>query len=197
MSNSSDRVLGTPLNTSEIDPGEPQQAAAEPTSTRRTFLAQAAGSAVLAATAAPALSGASDPIFAAIAVHKAAVRATRTIVDRYSGLEHELPIEKRRSRVTAWEDTIVDADDPRWIETEQAVFAAHVAETEAACALVNVMPSTMAGVMVLLKYAVSADPDGETWPDDLFEDETQKRSRSWHQFMIANLVEILPGMVQA
>ena len=59
------------------------------------------------------------------------------------------------------------------------------------------MPSTMAGVIALLKYAVSADPDGETWPDDLFADETQKRSRSWHQFLIANLGEILPRMVQA
>ena len=35
------------------------------------------------------------------------------------------------------------------------------AETDAACVLVNVLPTTMAGVVALLRYAVEADTDGE------------------------------------
>jgi hypothetical protein len=47
-------------------------AAAELTSNRRTFLAQAASSAVLAATVASALGQPNDPIFEAIELHRRA-----------------------------------------------------------------------------------------------------------------------------
>ena len=45
-----------------------------------------------------------------------------------------------------------------------------VAENEAACTLVNVLPTTMAGVIVLLRYTVDADTDGEGWPTEVQSD---------------------------
>lgn len=49
-------------------------------------------------------------------VHKAAVCATRAALDRHSEMDHELPIEKCRSSITAWGEAIVETDDPRWID---------------------------------------------------------------------------------
>jgi hypothetical protein len=44
-----------------------------------------------------------------------------------------------------------------------------------------------------LYYSVSADIDGETWPQDLLSDDGETRG-SWHRFLIHNLAEILPGI---
>jgi hypothetical protein len=65
-----------------------------------------------------------------------------------------------------------------------------VAENEAACTLVNVLPTTMAGVIVLLRYTVDADTDGEGWPTEVQSD--AGKTRSWHHFLAANLAEMLP-----
>jgi hypothetical protein len=164
---------------------------------RRTFLAQAASVSILALVAGPAFADTPDPIFAAIEGHRASALAVRAEVDVHCRLERDLPRDARRSSVTTWEEKIVETDDRRWIESERAVFAAFKAETDAACTLVNVLPTTLAGVIALLQYAISANPDGETWPDDLIADESSKRSWSWYHFLIANLAEALPAMVQA
>lgn len=51
----------------------------------------------------------------------------------------------------------------------------HDAESDAACALFNQAPTTMAGVLALLQYANAADTDGEGgWPRDLVSDEGKK-----------------------
>lgn len=76
-------------------------------------------------------------------------------------------------------------------------MAAFDCETDAACALVNVLPTTIPGVIALLQYAVSADRDGEAWPLDLFADATETRSRPWHHFLVANLAAILPSLASA
>jgi hypothetical protein len=171
-------------------------AAAEPTSTRRAFLAQAASSAVLATTAAPALSAAADPIFGAIEAHKAAAAGLGPAIDRQAALEREIPLLKRQSIIDADGETVVASDDPRWIDCERTLKAAFDAETDAAIALISVLPTTGAGLLALLQYAVSADTDGEMWPD-LLPDEGSKRSRPWHHFLIANIADVLLGMVSA
>ena len=164
---------------------------------RRSFLAQAGGALLLATTAQAALSASDDPIFAAIEAHRSAAFAFKEAIDANYDLECELPRNKRNSSVTAWEEKIVQSDDPRWIVSERAIRKTSDAESGAACALINVMPTTIAGVIALLQYAVSADPDGQAWPDDLVADEFAKRSRPWYHFLIANLAEVLPGMVSA
>ena len=82
-------------------------------------------------------------------------------------------------------------------QVENALEMAHEAEAEAACALVNVLPTTVAGVIALLSYAHSADTDGEGWPELATNDGPKARTRSWQFFLIQNLAEILPGMVRA
>jgi hypothetical protein len=163
---------------------------------RRTFLAQAAGSLVFAATAGTVMGGTTDPIFAAIENHKAAYNSVSGWVSEQSRLEKLLPREKRETRINAWEEKIVETDDPRWIECERAVIRSFDAETDAACVLVSICPTTIAGIIALLRYANAADTDGEAWPRELASDDGTK-TRSWHYFLIDMIVEALPGMVSA
>jgi hypothetical protein len=135
-------------------------------------------------------------LFAAIEIHKAARAASVAADACHSDLDRDLPADKCRSSVTAQSETIVATDDPRWIAAERRLWASYEAETDAAATLVSVMPATLPGVLALLQYAVAADPDGHSWPD-LMPDDTAKLSRPWHYFLIANLSEVLPGMVQA
>lgn len=134
--------------------------------TRRGFLSTAAALAASAAVAIPANAAAAstpDPIFAAIEAHRGARLAFENAVSRNSALEQELPGEKIRSWITAWEQTIVETDDPRWIDSVHEVHRACEAETDAACDLASIAPTTMAGVVGLLQYAISVRP--EQWPE--------------------------------
>ncbi len=139
---------------------------------------------------------ATDPIFAAIDAHKAAVINGGLTLDRNMALDRELPAEKCLSHITLWKEEIVATDDPRWIECERDWIAAYHAEADAALALVSVLPTTSAGLLALLQYAVTAaETDTEVW--DKLLDEDGNRERPWHHFLIANTVKILPGMVSA
>jgi hypothetical protein len=68
----------------------------------------------------------------------------------------------------------------------------------AACVLVTISPTTLAGVLALLEYANAADTDGECWPAELEDDdESSTRTRTWHFVLIERLVEALPDLVGA
>jgi hypothetical protein len=103
-----------------------------------------------------------------------------------------LPIEKTRSYITVWEQTIVETDDPRWIDSVREVNRTSDAETDAACALVSIAPTTMAGAVRLLQYAISIQPD--EWPEGVHSDDDTE-TRPWHYFLIEMLIAVLPGMV--
>jgi hypothetical protein len=162
--------------------------------TRRGFLSTAAALAASAAVAIPATAANApwaDPIFEAIEVHKAARLAFENAVSRGSALDGELPSEKTRSCITVWEQTIVETDDPRWIDSVREINRTSNAETDAACALVSIAPTTMAGVVRLLQYAISIQP--EEWPSELQSDDGTK-TQPWHFFLIEMLIGVLPGM---
>jgi hypothetical protein len=162
--------------------------------TRRRFLSTAvgiaAGSTALA-LANPVLAAANDPVFAAIEVHKAARLAFENAFSRGSALEQELPREKTRSWIAVWEEEIVETDDPRWIDSVREVHRTSDAATDAAYALANVAPITMAGVVGLLQYAISFPP--EEWPEGV-ESDDDTETRPWHTFLIETLIAVLPGM---
>jgi hypothetical protein len=170
-------------------------------STRRSFLSTAAGVAaggtalVLATTAVAAPAIAPDPIFTAIEAHKAAYAEVSTVVGVHSELEEELPSDKRRSHVDRWEERIFETDDPRWIESERAVTRLWGAVADADFALIDIHPTTMAGLMALLNYVISADSDGEMWHVDLEADDG--RTRSWHYFLIENVTAVLTDLARA
>ena len=49
------------------------------------------------------------------------------------------------------------SDDPRWIDTERVVMQSRNGKVDTATALLNVRPTTQAGLMALLQHAVAAD----------------------------------------
>ena len=162
--------------------------------TRRGFLSTAAALAASAAVAIPANAASApgaDPILEAIEVHRAARLAFENAVSRNFALEQELPREKRRSYITVWEEEIVETDDPRWIDSVREVDRTSDAATDAAYALANVAPTTMAGVVGLLQYAISFPP--EEWPEGVASDDDSE-TRPWHTFLIETLIAVLPGM---
>jgi hypothetical protein len=162
--------------------------------TRRGFLSTAAALAASAAVAIPAnraTAFGADPIFEAIEVHTAARLAFENAVSRGSALDEELPSEKTRSYITVWEQTIIETDDPRWIDSVREVHRTSDAETDAACALASIAPTTMAGVVGLLQYAISIRP--EEWPEGVQSDDDTE-TRPWHYFLIEMLIAVLPGM---
>jgi hypothetical protein len=65
----------------------------------------------------------------------------------------------------------------------------------AACALVSILPTTQAGAVALLQYALLADNDGRwtIWPDELVSDDGTK-TRSWHYFLIENVTAALTDL---
>jgi hypothetical protein len=163
-------------------------------STRRRFLSTAVGIAAdstALALADPVLAAANDPIFEAIEVHKAARLAFENAGSRGSALEQKLPSEKTRSWITVWEEEIMETDDPRWIDSVREVHRTCEVATDAAYALVNVAPTTMAGVLGLLQYAISFPP--EEWPEGV-ESDDDTETRPWHTFLIETLIAVLPGM---
>jgi hypothetical protein len=162
--------------------------------TRRGFLSTAAALAASAAVAIPANAAdasSPDPIFEAIEVHRAVRLASENAVSRGSALEEVLPREKTRSWITVWEETIVETDDPRWIDSVREVHRTSEAATDAAYALANVAPTTMAGVLGLLQYAISVRP--EEWPEGVQSDDDTE-TRPWQYFLFEMLIAVLPGM---
>jgi hypothetical protein len=162
--------------------------------TRRGFLSTAAALAASAAVAIPANAAnalGADPILATIEAHKAARLAFENAFNRSCALEQELPRDKTRSYIMVCEEEIVETDDPRWIDSVREVNRTSDAATDAAYALANVAPTTMAGVVGLLQYAISIQP--EEWPEGV-ESDDDTETRPWHYFLIEMLIAALPRM---
>ncbi|MDA9396401.1 hypothetical protein WN73_38480 [Bradyrhizobium sp. CCBAU 45394] len=160
------------------------------TPSRRTFLATAGIAAASCATSAKAvgtLASEPDPVFQAIEAHKRAREGVKAAADSHCLLEREIVgagIRLSEAR----------ANDQRIEASEDAMSRAFDVETDAACDILNIMPTTPAGVLALLSYAVEADMDGEGWPSDLCGGDDDNRG-SWQQFLLASLAEILPAMM--
>jgi hypothetical protein len=142
--------------------------AASPSSklTRRKAIAAA-----LAGVAAPALAGpallTSDPVFAAIAAHKAAYGRLEQACLHVSGLEENISEDQRQE----WfdedrEQGIGTNDDPRWTAALTAQRAAFDAETQMAWALVHARPAGLAGAAASLRHAGEFEARGCGWPCD-------------------------------
>jgi len=131
-----------------------------------------------------------DPILAAIEAHKAAAAAALVAVKRNSDFENELYNNDRLQTERRLED-----EHARQAEIDAAIDEAHHFEQVAAYELLDVNPTTMAGVIALLTYACELDDaTGLGWPEAIgLEDEPG--ARSWQYFLIQNMAEILPKFV--
>jgi hypothetical protein len=153
-----------------------------PHSSRRGFLVQAAGvaaggAAIGAGLPLPASTTASaqisdaeaDPIFAAIEAHRRAVAAHAEAVETETALEVSLPEDQRQSDITAWEEKIVETDDPRWLAAVRARWEASNSMDDLAIDLLNIEPTTVAGTEALLRHF--ADHDEGLLPDRVCNDD--------------------------
>ncbi len=133
------------------------------TMSRRSILARASAAAAIAAghaTVAPALTtalGNADPILAAIDAHQAAMRAFSDALTEQEKLYEELPRERRQSVINASDGRLFETDDPRWIANQRAVDQAGDEVFEGALALLDVRPTTVAGMVTLFRYVASAE----------------------------------------
>ncbi|MEA2897795.1 MAG: hypothetical protein QOJ84_3410 [Bradyrhizobium sp.] len=125
--------------------------------------------ATFAAVAAPVLAGPAllppDPVFAAIAAHKAAYARLDHACLHVSRLEENIPEERRQE----WfdedrEQGIGTNDDPRWTAALTAQRAAFDAETQTAWALAHARPAGLAGAVALLRHAGEFEAGGCGWP---------------------------------
>lgn len=148
---------------------------------RRGFLVQAAavaaGGAVVGAAlplpAPPADAQSSDagtdPILAAIEAHQRAVAAHEEAVGIEMALEQSLPKDQRRSVINVWEEKIVESDDPRWIAALRALREASNSMDDLAIDLLNIKPTTVAGIEALLGYF--ADQEEGLFPKEVTNDD--------------------------
>ena len=57
-------------------------------------------------------------------------------------------------------------------------------------ALLNVRPTTLAGVQALLRYAVEANVDDCGWPEEVLDDDGS--ARPWHKCLVESVAAALP-----
>ena len=146
---------------------------------RRTVLA---GISVAAVSVAAALekSGATiapgtDPVFAVIEAHQAAGLAFGDAVSAQSKLEKALPRENRRSHIRAFEEEIVETDDPRWIASQRAVHDLSRQASNRALDLLAIRPTTRAGLVALFRHVAEAE-EADLPSDVAFDDDERSYS---------------------
>ena len=163
--------------------------AASPSSklTRRNAIA-----ATLVGVAAPALAGPAsltpDPVFAAIAAHKAACARLDQACLHVSRLEENIPEDRRQE----WfdkdrEQGIGTNDDPRWTAALTAQRATFDAETQMAWALAHAQPVGLAGAAALLRHAGEFEAGSCGWPCDPEDEDGDKWTIIFHRSLAAAL----------
>jgi hypothetical protein len=154
--------------------------------------------AIAAGVAAPALAGAApltpDPVFAAIAAHKAAYARLDQACSHVSRLEENIPEERRQE----WFDGdrqqgIGTNDDPRWTAALAAQRATFHTETQMAWVLARAQPAGLAGAAALLRHAGEFEASGCGWPCDS-EDPEDEHGDKWTVIFHQSLAAALEAM---
>ena len=137
-----------------------------------------------------------DPVYAAIDAHRKAHVAHEAAIDREFELEARLPQEKRQSRVDGNGATMSATDDPLWMMSELAVRRASDAKFRAACDLLDVRPTTIAGIVALSKYAVDHMDAGNNWPDQVgdVDEAGHEREQPWAYFLLESIAKSLEAI---
>jgi hypothetical protein len=108
-----------------------------------------------------------DPIFPALERLQATWAELDAVVGEQSRLEQLLPPEKQRSNNSGGELTIVPGDDPRWIDNQRQYRATFDAVDARERGLLEIRPTTTAGIVALLRYAQGQVDKGNTLIDEL------------------------------
>jgi hypothetical protein len=102
-----------------------------------------------------------DPIFAAIARHQAAEAAYSIVAKDNDQLEHLIPDDKQRGGLWCHELSLDPNDDPRWTAHLIALQRVGCELEEPKAELLDTVPTTMAGVIALVRYARERDACGD------------------------------------
>jgi hypothetical protein len=108
-----------------------------------------------------------DPIFAHLERLQATWVELDVVVGEYSDLQQLLPPEKRESENRGGELTINPGDDPRWIDNQRRYRDVNDAIDDRSRELLDVRPTTVAGVVALLRYAQDQLNKGDMLVDEL------------------------------
>jgi hypothetical protein len=133
-----------------------------PITSRRAVLV---GAAALPALAVPALAMpvGTDPIFAAIDRHKIAYAEFVRVVRLEEKLQETIPA-ARRTRYHVqdrYNAAMIANEDPAWTKYQDAYFATCDAADNSAIDLLNIAPTSIAGVAALLDYVAAFEKNGE------------------------------------
>lgn len=157
------------------------------TTTRRAILA---GAAALPALAIPALAmpsiaapASADPIFAAIDRHRAAYAEFERVCYLQEELEKTIPKERRVRHYVGDRDNaeMIANDDPAWTKYQDSWFASADDADDRAVDLLNVAPTSTAGIAALLEYSAAFEKRG----GELFPQITEEGTNDPLQGMIA------------
>lgn len=139
--------------------------------TRRDFLrSTAAGIAAGTSLAVVPVAAVADPIFLAIDRVRTAEAGAETTCDEVAKLERLLPSKKRRSNNLGGGVNIDPNDDPRWVASVQRYRVVFDEVDAASLRLLDVRPTTVAGIIALLRYAHQYVTGGREWPQQILED---------------------------
>jgi hypothetical protein len=124
-----------------------------------------------------------DPVFAAIEAHREASTEWLRHVKIEGELDAIIPIEKMQNYSVDDRDNpeVGKDDDPRWTAAHKEYWAASDRLDDASLALIDVVPSSVAGVTALLDYCAEtqAKMEGSLLPDTLEDDDDSAVSKSF------------------
>lgn len=151
------------------------------------------------AIAVTAVAAEPDPIFAAIEEHRRAYAAVNVEIVKTDEWEAAIPSDKRKTHRI--DEEVFETDDPRWLTHKRTLHELHDTESDAACALADIVPTTAAGVCALLKYGAEVERRGTSWNDLVDPDDEsvfhRRAGRSWYYFVNRNIVECLEELAGA
>jgi hypothetical protein len=134
---------------------------------RRAVLA---GAAALPALVVPAIamSDVADPIFAAIERNKTAYAEFERVCRHQEKLDDTIPEERRMRHYVSdrYNAEMIANDDPAWTKYQDAWFSTCDAADDRATDLLNIAPTSIAGVAALLDYTAAFEKrGGELFPE--------------------------------
>jgi hypothetical protein len=150
------------------------------TLTRRAVVTAAA--AAVPALPPPALANsAADPIFALIEQHRQMAADEARCLRAMMDLDDTLPATEKKTCFCRGEPLIgIIGDDPRWIDTQVRFQEIYSREDDLEDRLLHEPPTTLAGVVALLRYVHDHAIWGRGWPDAYPGDKELSKKSSAH-----------------
>jgi hypothetical protein len=103
------------------------------------------------------------------------------------------PGRKKRSSSFGWELTIVETDDPRWIDFTKGLVRLSQGADEIAGELVSAPNLSLVGAVALLTYAIEHAGTGYVWPEVM--EDGEGTLGSWSSFLHRAVLSTLKGAI--